>query len=381
MKIVVLAGGLCPERDVSLLSGTKVCNALRENGHQAVMVDIYMGLPGLSAAELEDLFVMDGSLLPDPVIGSSMPDLKALKEKRDALFASLENVRSEGNNGVSHPGELTGGSVTGICSSVSQLGPNVLPLCQMADICFLGLHGGIGENGMMQAALDVLGVKYTGASSLASALAMHKGVTKQMLNAAGVPNARGLMIHREDRHTPLARLGFSLPCVVKVCSGGSSIGVYIPQDESEYEAALDACFEMEDDVLIEEYIKGREFAVPVIAGKAYPIIEIIPKNGWFDYENKYQDGRTDEICPAQISPEQTQRMQELAEEACRALDIEVYARPDFLMDDDGNMYLVEINTLPGLTPASLLPKSAAQTGLSYNEFCELVVEESLRKYR
>ena len=370
MKIVVLAGGLCPERDVSMLSGTKVCNALRENGHQAVMVDIYMGLPGLSEEELEQLFVMDGSFLPDPVISSTMPDLDALKKERDDLFASVNHSRAAGPSG----------SVTGICSEASQLGPNVLPLCQMADICFLGLHGGIGENGMMQAALDVLGVKYTGASSLASALAMHKGVTKQLLNAAGVPNARGLMIHREDRNTPLKELGFSLPCVVKVCSGGSSIGVYIPQDEAEYEEALDSCFEMENDVLIEEYISGREFAVPVIAGKAYPIIEIIPKTGWFDYENKYQDGRTDEICPAAISEEQTLQMQRYAEDACRALGIEVYARPDFLMDAEGHMYLVEINTLPGLTPASLLPKSAAEAGISYNDFCDLVVAESLKKY-
>lgn len=362
MKIVVLAGGLCPERDVSLLSGTKVCNALRENGHQAVMVDIYQGLPGMSSDELADLFVMDGSLLPDPVISSSMPDLDSVRNARHTALSFL--------NPVSDP----------LYADCSQLGPNVLALCRLADICFLGLHGGIGENGSIQAALDILGIKYTGASSLASALAMHKGVTKQLLNAADVPNARGIQIRKEDKDKTPEELGFSLPCVVKVCSGGSSIGVYIPQTMQEYTAAMDECFSMEGDVLIEEYIKGREFAVPVIAGKAYPIIEIIPKTGWFDYENKYQDGRTDEVCPAPISNEKTVRMQHFAESACRALGIEVYARPDFLMDDDGHMYLVEINTLPGLTPASLLPKSAAATGMSYNEFCELVVTESLKKY-
>ena len=194
MKIVVLAGGLCPERDVSLLSGTKVCNALRQNGHQAVMVDIYMGLPGYQQKDLEALFEMDGSLLPDPRISSTMPDLNGLIE-----------------------------------------------LCRLADICFMGLHGGIGENGMLQATLDVLGIKYTGASSLASALAMHKGVTKQILSDAGVPNARGRQIHEDDRYTPLSELGFQLPCVVKVCSGGSSLGVYIPETETEYESALDEC--------------------------------------------------------------------------------------------------------------------------------------------
>ena len=195
-----------------------------------------------------------------------------------------------------------------------------------------------------------------------------------------LPNAHGRQIHEQDRHTPLSELGFELPCVVKVCSGGSSIGVYIPQNEQEYENALDECFAMEGDVLIEEYIKGREFAVPVIAGKAYPVIESIPKSGWFDYENKYQEGRTDEVCPAQIDKETTAAMQRAAERACQALGIEVYSRPDFLMDDDGNLYCVEINTLPGLTPASLLPKSAAETGMNYNDFCELVVTESLKKY-
>ena len=351
MKIVVLAGGLCPERDVSLLSGTKVCNALRENGHQAVRVDIYKGLPDLDPEELPSLFEMDGTLLDDPVIGSTMPDLDALRRERDAYF----------------------------CDD-SQLGPHVLDLCRMADICFMGLHGGIGENGSLQATLDVLGIRYTGASSLASALAMHKGVTKQLLDNAGVPNARGRLIHENDMHTPLKDLGFQLPCVVKVCSGGSSIGVYIPQTEAEYDDAIRECFAMEGDVLLEDYIKGREFAVPVIAGKAYPIIEIIPKEGWFDYENKYQSGRTDEICPAQLDEATTRRMQDFAEKACEALGIEVYARPDFLMDGEGHLFCVEINTLPGLTPASLLPKSAAATGMTYNEFCEKVVEESLKKY-
>ena len=362
MKIAVLAGGLCPERDVSLLSGTKVCNALRQNGHQAVMVDIYLGLPGLSGKDLEALFVMDGSMLPDPVISPVMPDLEALRKNRGNLLG----------NAAGHADPLYADN--------SQLGPNVLALCRLADICFLGLHGGIGENGSIQAALDVLGIKYTGASSLASAMAMHKGVTKQLLNAAGVPNARGLQIHEKDRGKSAADLGFSVPCVVKVCSGGSSLGVYIPQSEAEFDEALENCLDMEGDVLIEDYIRGREFAVPVIAGKAYPVIEIIPKSGWFDYENKYQDGRTDEVCPAQIDEETAAAMKEAAEKACEALGIEVYARPDFLMDEDGRLYCVEINTLPGLTPASLLPKSAAETGLSYNEFCDLVVNESLKKY-
>ncbi|MBQ1395516.1 MAG: D-alanine--D-alanine ligase, partial [Lachnospiraceae bacterium] len=198
MKIVVLAGGLCPERDVSLLSGTKVCNALRQNGHQAVMVDIYMGLPGYQQKDLEALFEMDGSLLPDPRISSTMPDLNGLKEKRTQVLDSADSLDG------------------GLYSHASQLGPNVLELCRLADICFMGLHGGIGENGMLQATLDVLGIKYTGASSLASALAMHKGVTKQILSDAGVPNARGRQIHEDDRYTPLSELGFELPCVVKV---------------------------------------------------------------------------------------------------------------------------------------------------------------------
>ena len=368
MKIVVLAGGLCPERDVSLLSGTKVCNALRQRNHQAVMVDIYFGVPG-GPGDLRDLFDMDGSMLPDPVIHTQMPDLKALEEKRAKMLRE-GYYRTSGTKAPSP-----------IYDQASQIGPNVLEVCKIADLCFLGLHGGIGENGMLQAMLDVLGIRYTGASSLASALAMHKGVTKELLNAAGVPNAHGLMIHKKDRHTPLSELGFTLPCVVKVCSGGSSLGVYIPQNEKEYEDALDACFEMEGDVLIEEYIKGREFAVPVIAGKALPVIEIIPKDGWFDYEKKYQAGLTDEVCPAQIDQETTERMQRAAESACKALGIKVYARPDFLLDDKGNIYCVEINTLPGLTPASLLPKSAAETGLSYADFCEKIVEESLGKYQ
>ena len=349
MKIVVLAGGLCPERDVSLTSGTMICNTLRDLGHQAVLLDIYLGLPGLTAEDLEALFVMDGSRLEKPAILSSEPDLKAVKAMRK--------------------GHANG-----------KFGENVLELCRMADICFMGLHGDIGENGMVQATLDILGVKYTGASYLSSAMAMHKGITKQLFRANDIPAARSVLIHPEDRNKPLTQLGFTLPCVVKVCSGGSSIGVFIPHTPDEYFEALDACFSMEKDVLIEEYIEGREFAVPVVAGKALPVIEIVPHDGWFDYEHKYQDGCTDEICPADIDANTARYMQLQAERACRALGIEVYARPDFLMDALGNIYCVEINTLPGMTPASLIPKSARETGMSYEELCQLIIDESMRKY-
>ena len=172
-------------------------------------------------------------------------------------------------------------------------------------------------------------------------------------------------------------MGLQLPVVVKPCSGGSSIGVYIAHTKDEYEEALKNSFRYEDEVVIEEYIKGREFACGIIDGKALPPIEIIPKTGFFDYANKYQDGATEEVCPADIPQDVAERMQALTVRAFHALKLNVYSRADFLLDDKGNLYCLEVNTLPGMTAASLLPKEANAAGIEYGDLCELIIQKSL----
>lgn len=349
MKIVVLAGGLSTERDVSLTSGAGICRTLLENGHQAVLMDAFMGIP-YDADKLEDLFSLpDAGLSIASGISADEPDLAAIRASRADQSPCL-------------------------------LGPNVIALCQMADIVFMGLHGDIGENGKLQATFDVLGIKYTGPNSLGSALAMDKGLTKQVFRTEGVPTPKGTWLYKSCQDTSLTALGLSLPVVVKPCSGGSSVGVYIVHTEEEYNQAIEASFRYEDELIIEEYIKGREFAVGIIEGKALPVIEIIPNSGFFDYKNKYQDGCTQEICPAQIPEDIAHKMQCAAEKAFAALKLDVYSRADFLLTENGDIYCLEVNSLPGMTPASLLPKEAGAAGINYSELCEMIIEKSLARY-
>ena len=349
MKIIVLAGGYSTERDVSLTSGSKICEALRECGHQAYLLDLYLGLRD-APDDLSEVFDLeDGGLGIASGIAASEPDLDALKASRED-------------------------------QSDCQLGPNVIELCKLADITLFALHGGIGEDGRLQAAFDVLGIRYTGSGYLGSALAMHKGCTKELFKYNGIPTPEGVVIKDIQKDMPLSELGLSLPVVVKPCSAGSSIGVSIAHTEEEYQNALKLAFRYENEIVIETYIKGREFACGIIDGKALPVIEIIPKSGWFDYANKYQADCTQEVCPADIPEDCEMKMRRAAEAAARVLRMEVYCRADFLMTENGDIYCLEVNTLPGMTPASLVPKEANAAGISYSELCERIITESLKKY-
>ncbi|MEE1314943.1 MAG: D-alanine--D-alanine ligase [Faecalimonas sp.] len=350
MKIVVLAGGLSTERDVSLTSGAGICRTLRENGHEAFLLDVYLGFP-YDTDKLEEVFTLPNAGLEIAEgIKTTEPDLAAIKALRQD-------------------------------QSDCFLGPNVVEICRLADIVFMGLHGDVGENGKLQATFDILGIKYTGPNYLGSALAMDKGIAKQIFKTSGVPTPMGTALKKENQDTPLAELGLSFPLVVKPCAGGSSIGVYIVETEEAYRDALANSFRYDEEVVIEQYVKGREFACGIIDGKALPVIEIIPKNGWFDYANKYQADATEEICPAQIPDEVAERMQRATELAFRALKLDVYSRADFLLDDKGDIYCLEVNTLPGMTSASLLPKEAAAAGIAYADLCELIIEKSLERYQ
>lgn len=346
MKIIVLAGGLSTERDVSLSSAAGICRTLIEKGHDAFLLDVFMGLP-YDSDKLEEVFTLPGHGLEIAKnIATEEPDLAAIKASRPD-------------------------------QSDCFLGPNVIELCRMADITFIGLHGGEGENGKLQATFDLLGIKYTGPNSLGCAAAMHKGIAKQIFLESGIPTPNGVCIHKNKNKKDLASLGLSFPVVVKPCSGGSSIGVYIVNTEEEYNEALEKSFRYEDELVIEEYVKGREFACGIIDDKALPPIEIIPKTGFFDYANKYQAGATEEVCPANISEEISAKMQDYTVRAFHALKLDVYSRADFLLDADNNLYCLEMNTLPGMTAASLLPKEAAVTGIEYGDLCELIIKKSL----
>ena len=260
-------------------------------------------------------------------------------------------------------------------------GPNVLELCKKADFVFLGLHGANGEDGRIQAAFDLMGIKYTGTGYLSSAMAMDKGVTKWMFQMKGVPVPGGVTMKRHTRKEDLAELGLAFPVVVKTCCGGSSIGVYIVKDQEEYMKALDAAFVYEEEVVVEEFIQGTEYTVAVVNGKAYPVVQIVPCQGFYDYENKYKPGAVKENCPAPISSELTRRLQDYAVQGYRALGLESYARLDFIVTDDEKIYCLEANTLPGMTPTSLIPQEAAVLGMDYPTLCEELIRVSEKKYK
>lgn len=344
MKIVVLAGGTSTERDVSIVSGTGICNGLRAKGHQAVLVDVFCGAETVDWA---DPFPQEYDVeAASAYIKSFNPHIEQLKKMRKDFF-----------------------------------GPNVLELCKKADFVFLGLHGANGEDGRIQAAFDLMGIKYTGTGYLSSAMAMDKGVTKWMFQMKGVPVPGGVTMKRHTRKEDLAELGLAFPVVVKTCCGGSSIGVYIVKDQEEYMKALDAAFVYEEEVVVEEFIQGTEYTVAVVDGKAYPVVQIVPCQGFYDYENKYKPGAVKETCPAPISQELTRRLQDYAVQGYRALGLESYARLDFIVTDDEKIYCLEANTLPGMTPTSLIPQEAAVLGMDYPTLCEELIRVSEKKYK
>lgn len=345
MRIVVLAGGLSMERNVSLSSGTRICRALRERGHQAVLVDMFLGLEDFDGS-LDDIFNAPDGLCGDFSVGRDEPDLDAVRAGRRDKSASL-------------------------------FGKDVLAVCAMADIVFIALHGTCGEDGRVQAAFDLLGIPYTGSGCLGSAIAMDKDLTKRLV-APYVTTAKWRAVKYTAEETAAVAAAAELPCVVKPNANGSSIGVTIAHTREEVEDALRECLHFGGEVVIERYISGRELQVGILAGRALPAIEIIPQTGFYDYVNKYQAGAAAEICPAQIPAEWEKRLAEATETVFRVLGLSVYSRADFIVTEDGTPYFLEINTLPGMTPTSLVPQEAAAAGIGYGELCERIVTESLR---
>ena len=350
MKIVVLAGGLSTERDVSFKTGEMVTKALRENGHQVILLDVFMGYSD-KEEDLTGIFDRAEAVsVKVAAIPETAPDLEKVKAQR----------KDQSDN---------------------FFGPNVIELCRMADIVFMALHGENGENGKIQAAFDLFGIRYTGTGYLGSALAMNKGMAKQLFLENGIPTPRGTSLKRGEDAAKIETCGIHFPCVVKPCSGGSSIGVSIVHDKAEYEQALKEAFRWENELVIEEYVKGREFSVGVIDFQALPIIEIAPVEGFYDYKNKYKAGSTVETCPAELSEQITKEMQGYAEKVAEVLGLNTYSRTDFLLDAEDHIFCLEANTLPGMTPTSLLPQEAKVTGVDFNQLCEKLTESSMRKYK
>ena len=337
MKITVFMGGTSAERDVSLASGIRVAEALRSRGHEVLAVDTAHGI--LSAAD-------EQALLAGKVVKTIPPDVQALVR----LNAQL---------------------------------PTTLRSLPKTDVVFLALHGGQGEDGTLQALLDLTAVPYTGSGHLASALAMDKDLSKHLFRAAGVPTADWLMAGNREPGTGNREFSaevertLSLPVVVKPSKQGSTVGLTVVREIEQLWPAIEEARKYDDEVMIEQFVPGRELTVGILGDEALPVGEIIPVHEIYDYECKYTAGMAREIFPADLTAEQTSTIQELALRAFRALKLRGYARIDFRMAPDGVFYCLEANTLPGMTALSLIPQAAAAAGISFPELCERIVRLAL----
>jgi D-alanine-D-alanine ligase len=337
MRIVVLAGGLSPERDVSLSSGSLIANALIDNGHDVILIDLYHGIH----SDYNQLLFLNKN------------SEKRYHYKVTLVEPNLEKLKKESAYGE------------------NLIGKNVIAICKSVDIVFVSLHGSIGENGQLQAVFDSFGIRYTGTGYIGSLLAMDKDISKKLMITNQIKTANWKLYNIQDPNM----CDFSdviYPCVVKPCSCGSSVGVTIVENPTELQRAINCAKVHENMILIEDKIVGREFSVGILNDSALPVIEIIPKVGFYDYKNKYQSGMAEEVCPANISNIITQQIQSVALSVHRALRLGFYSRIDFILDDKNELYCLEANTLPGMTPTSLLPQEARAAGISYNELCEQI---------
>jgi D-alanine-D-alanine ligase len=333
MNITVLLGGVSAERDVSLSSGLRIAMALREKGHRVTCLD---PAEGVLTRETEVGLLATG-------VGAMPPSLESLAGLARASLSPMLGALPEVSN---------------------------------ADCIFLALHGGQGEDGTVQALLDMTGVPYTGSGHLASALAMDKQLSKVVLRAAGVFTADWIMSPRSGLDPAAVGAELGWPVVVKPSKQGSTVGLSIVREPGELASAITEAFRFDDEVMVERFVPGRELTVAIVGDTALPTIEIKPVKELYDYECKYTPGMAEEFV-AQLSPETEAELVDQARRSFVALKLGGYARIDFRLDPEGRPWCLEANTLPGMTPTSLIPQAARAAGVLFPDLCERIVQLAL----
>jgi len=330
MKIAVLFGGTSEERDVSIASAAQVIPALRGLGHQVVAVDTATGRLSRPAEQR----LLTSGIGPQPPSGSA---LAGMRQGAPLLAVQAADMRD-------------------------------------VDVVFLALHGGTGEDGHIQALLDLAGLAYTGSNHIASATAMDKDLSKRLFRAAGVPTADWRMAPVSAEEI-CGSIGW--PVVVKPNKQGSTVGLSVVRAPEGLAGAISVAHRFDDEVMIERFIPGRELTVGVLEGRALPVGEIIAPGEVFDYRAKYQAGGAREVFPADLPPDVAARVQDLAVRAHAALKLGPYSRIDFRMDPQGGFWCLEANSLPGMTAASLLPQAAKAAGISFADLIERICKAAL----
>jgi len=337
VKVLVLAGGDSNEREVSFDSGAAICESLLRLGHEVRAID-----PGTGQS------LIDGEgrfLIEDSVVSENVPEGQAYR-----------------------PGTL----VQRIAESSD------------VDVVFLALHGGSGENGSIQNLLDLARKKYTGSGMTASTVAMNKALTKRIMTSVDVPTPKWNLYELSDSHDTdhLSReiaAEFGLPLIVKPNDGGSTIGLTKVTAVSELPEAIHRAGDESHSILIEEYIAGRELTVSVFDGKAYPVVEIKPVDGLYDYDAKYTKGKSEYVAPAEVDSDLADHIQQAAVRIYEAIGCAGLARVDFIMDETGRLYCLEVNTLPGMTALSLAPMALKCEGIGFDQLISMMIESALRK--
>ncbi len=330
MKICVLLGGASPERQVSLETGRAIGHALRELGHDVYFVD-----PALAFSEKETI---EEQLQKNDISGQDFLSVKKMNDSQLPVY--IDWIRKNGT-----------------------------------DIVFNATHGGNGENGVVAAHLELAGLPYTGSSFAASSLAMDKYRCKCLFQATGIPTA-----DFETCRVPLNHPeNISFPLVIKPSKTGSSVGLFVVKEKQNIYEYSRTALQYDDEILIEAFVDGKELTVPVVAGKVWPVVEIDPDGGVYDYTHKYSQGMSRYYVPARLNQEQSDKVQQLALKVCEVIGLTNYARIDFRMDREGRFYCLEPNTLPGMTATSLLPKSLKHAGVEFPQLLEMIIEDALDK--
>lgn len=347
MKIVVLAGGLSNERNMSLRSGYVVSRGLAEKGYQVILLDSFMGY-GDYEMNIPDAFADTTKYTLEPgTIPNDIPDLWAVRKRR-------------------------------VDQSSSYFGPNVLQICRQADLVFIALHGAEGENGKVQAAFDLLGIDYTGCDYFSSALSSNKSVSKQLLAEAGIPVPKGYLLFRGGKQPEPTEKGMSYPVIVKPNNGGIGLGISVASDQVSFRKALKDAFRWESDILVEEYVAGREFAVGALDGKALPVLEVLPFKTRSNETDMSITGEPMRKCPADIPDNLTNSLKKTAEKVVDILGVKAYGKVDFIVREDGSFVCLECDSLPQLYQDAHFVVEAMAEGLTFGDLCDHILEMSLR---
>ena len=305
-----------------------------------------------------------------------------MKKSYSGILADTMVALLMGGPGKERPVSLNSGAA--VAKALRSLGADVQEIDvsgpdfiipEKTELVFNMIHGTFGEDGELQSILDRLGVPYTGEGEMGSRLAFDKIASKRKFDEAGVPNAKWEIL------TAGQTTSIPIPLVAKPPREGSSVGVHIVQKSEELSAALEDCFSRDSEVLIEEFIRGRELTVGIVGGEALPVVEIVPKVDFYSYENKYTKGNSDYFCPARLDESTTRAVQSAALAAHRSLGLEIYSRVDVLLDSENKPFVLEVNTIPGMTETSLLPKAAAVAGIDFASLCEEIAGLSLSRKR